>query len=111
MTSSNTPMAMVPRASQSRSPVIAASATPTSAKARPTSAPRSSSSTTGSSGLFAVRTKRHHDWSPLIFLDSTMAVRKLKPSATKANSRMPIATPGLVSSPPWPASWSLWKPS
>lgn len=104
-------MAIVPRASHSRSPVIAASVTPTSASTSPTSAPRSSSSTTGSSGLLAVRTKRHQDCSPLTFFDSTMAVRNENASATIANSRMPMATPGLVSSSPSAASSSLWKPS
>ncbi len=53
-------MPMLPIASHRASPVISARLIPTNANVSPTSAPVSSSSTTGSSGLFVVRMKRHH---------------------------------------------------
>ena len=54
-------MAIEPRASQRGSSVKWASRTPLRAKKRPISAPVSSSSTTGSSGSFAVRIHDHHE--------------------------------------------------
>ncbi len=64
MTTSRTPMHSVPTPSQTPSPVASARPTPPSARIRPTSAPRSSSRTTGSSGALAVRTNCVHDWEP-----------------------------------------------
>ena len=77
MTPSNTPMPTVPMPSHTGSPVSIVSPTPTSARTRPTSAPESSRSTTGSSGLRDVRMKRHQLPDPFSGRDSTTAVRKL----------------------------------
>ncbi len=59
---------------------------------RPTSAPKSSRSTTGSSGAFAVRMNCHHERVPRNGLDSRTAVRKEKPSMTIAETRTTIGT-------------------
>ena len=64
MTPSSRPIPMLPSASHRALPVISARLIPTSAKSRPTSAPVSSSSTTGSSGLFVVRMNVHHERPP-----------------------------------------------
>ncbi len=53
-------MAIEPTASQRGSSVKWARSTPARAKNRPISAPMSSSSTTGSSGCFDLRSQRHH---------------------------------------------------
>ena len=63
--------------SQTGLPVITVRPTPASAKTRPISAPVSSSSTTGSSGLREVRMNRHQLPLPFNGRDSTIAVRKL----------------------------------
>ena len=58
-------------------PVSIVRPTPASAKTRPTSAPVSSSSTTGSSGLREVRMNRHQLPDRFSGRDSFTAVRKL----------------------------------
>ena len=70
----------------------------TRAITRPMSAPKSSSSTTGSSGCFERRMKRNHDASPLNGRGSFIAVRNEKLSSAMATSRMPMAQPGDSSS-------------
>ncbi len=55
MATSRIPIARVAAPSQAASPVTSVSVRPTRANSSPTSAPRSSSSTTGSSGLFERR--------------------------------------------------------
>ena len=82
-------MATLPKASHRASPVTVASVIPTSAKPRPMSAPTSSSSTTGSSGLLVVRMKRHQLLRPRTFSTSRAAVRSDVPSRTIA---MPSTT-------------------
>ena len=67
------------------------------------SAPKSSSSTTGSSGVVAWRMNCHQDRPPLRPRDSWIAVRNEKPSRPIATSKMTIATSGDVSSPGWPS--------
>lgn len=52
-------------------------------------APKSSSSTTGSSGALARRMNSVQDIVPRVWLDSLMAVRKEEPSATIAKMRTP----------------------
>ena len=59
MTTSRAPMAIEPTASHRGLPVISAIVRPMSAKNSPSSAPESSSSTTGSSGAFVVWMNRH----------------------------------------------------
>ncbi|OLT15763.1 hypothetical protein BJF78_16135 [Pseudonocardia sp. CNS-139] len=98
ITPSSTPMEIVPNASKTGSPVSTLSPTPSSARTRPTSAPRSSSSTTGSSGTFDWRMNCHHVLSPLSGRDSWIAVRKEKISSTIATTRITTATIGDVSS-------------
>ena len=61
MTTSSTPMAIEPTASQRGSSVKWARSTPVRAKNRPISAPMSSSRTTGSSGCLERCSHRHHD--------------------------------------------------
>ena len=90
-------MATVPMPSHTGSPVSIVNPTPVSANTRPINAPVSSSSTTGSSGLRDVRMKRHQLTEPLSGRDSTIAVRKLKPSSPIATTRMAMATTGEVS--------------
>ena len=70
------------------------------------SAPKSSSSTTGSSGVVDWRMNCHQDRRPLSSRDSWIAVRNEKPSRPIATNRMMIATIGDVSSPGW-ASFSM----
>ena len=79
----------VPMPSWTASPAAAEVLTATRAMIRPTRAPRSSSSTTGSSGVRLVRTKRHHDASPSSGRASTMAVRKLNVRAHPLPSHLP----------------------
>jgi hypothetical protein len=52
--------------------------------------------------------KPHHETSPLILRDSTIAVRKLNVSSTIATTRITIATTGEVSGS---GCCSLWMPS
>ena len=76
MTTSSTPIAIEPTASQRGLPVTSAMIRPTSAKTRPISAPMSSSSTTGSSGDFELRMNHHQLFSfGLTWLASLTAVR------------------------------------
>ncbi len=84
------------------------SPTPSRARTSPIRAPKSSSSTTGSSGDFDWRMKLHQLSLPLSGRDSAIAVRKEKPSSPIATTRMITATSGEVS-----GSWlsSLWMPS
>ena len=76
MTPSRMPIAMVPRASNTAFPVSTASPTPSRARTSPIRAPKSSSSTTGSSGDFDWRMKPHQLSLPLSGRDSLIAVRK-----------------------------------
>ena len=75
MQQSSRPMAREPSASQRPLPVIAAMVTPKRANMRPTSAPESSSRTTGSSGDFVRRRKGHQLSLPRRWLASLTAVR------------------------------------
>ncbi len=77
ITPSSAPIIIVPIPSQIASPVSMVKPTPSSAKTRPISAPVSSSSTTGSSGLRDRRMNCHQLLPPLSGRDSTIAVRKL----------------------------------
>ena len=99
MTTSSTPMLRVPMPSQRASSVTTVADTATRAKIRPTNAPRSSSSTTGSSGCLE-RWMKPHQLMPgsLARLDSTTAVRNEALSNTMATSRMPMAIDGDSSS-------------
>ncbi len=89
MTPSSRPIAIVPSASKTGSPVSTVSPTPSSASTSPTSAPRSSSSTTGSSGTLDWRMNCHQVPSPFSGRDSTIAVRNEKLSSPIATTRMP----------------------
>ena len=77
MTPSSTPMPIVPTPSHTGFPVSIVSPTPVSARTRPTSAPESSNSTTGNSGLREALMKRHQLPDPFSGRDSLTAVRKL----------------------------------
>ena len=66
--------------------------TAVSAITRPIRAPRSSSTTTGSSGFFERRMNCHQLASPLIGRASWIAVRNDQLSRTRAKRRMPMAT-------------------
>ena len=77
ITPSSAPMATVPMPSHTGLPVITVSPTPSNANSRPISAPVSSSSTTGNSGLREFRMNRHQLALPFSGRDSTIAVRKL----------------------------------
>jgi hypothetical protein len=79
---SSTPMATVPRPSQTPLPVTTVSTTPSRAKASPHSAAVSSSSTTGSSGAFARRTNAMMPAPPRAGRDSFSAVRSDSASIT-----------------------------
>ena len=95
-------MHSVPMPSHTASPVTSEVVTAARASTRPTSAPRSSRSTTGSSGCFERRMNCHQPTSGLLtWRASTMAVRNEKVSATMLNSRMPIAISGDSSSWGW----------
>ena len=74
MTTSSTPMAIEPTASQRGSPVKWARTTPPRARNRPISAPMSSSSTTGSSGCFDRRMNVHQHSAALTWCG--LAVRR-----------------------------------
>ena len=79
-------MASVPTPSHTGSPVTWATLTAMRAMTRPTWAPRSSSSTTGSSGFFERRMNVHQlTCGSLTFRDSTMAVRNENASRTMAH--------------------------
>ena len=91
-------MAMLPAASKRALPVSSARLTPNNANARPTSAPVSSNSTTGSSGTLARRMNAHHDSSPLTCRLSRTAVRSENDSKTIASSRIATAQPAESSS-------------
>lgn len=86
---SRTPIHRVPMPSQTPSPVSRAMPTPARARTRPTSAPRSSSRTTGSSGALARLMNWPHDSVPRISFDSLIAVRNEKLSAMIAKTRTP----------------------
>ena len=59
-------------------------------------------STTGSSGSFSLRIQDHHDIAFGLSLDASLyAVRSDTDSSTKANRRMPTATPRLSTSWGW----------
>ena len=108
MMPSRIPIAIVPSASKTLLPVSTLSPTPSRASTSPTSAPRSSSSTTGSSGLLDCRMNCHQVPVPFNGRDSCIAVRNEKVSSPIATTRMTTATSGEVS-----GSWvsSLWTPS
>ena len=101
MTTSSAPMAQVAAPSKRGSPVTTARVIPVKANARPTRAPRSSSSTTGSSGLLERRMNWIH--SPFFTwgLAALTAVRSEKASSTSATPRIPSATAGEVMSCGW----------
>ena len=61
---------------------------------RPTSAPESSSSSTGSSGALVRRMNVNQPSEPRSGVDSRMAVRNENPSITMAMARMARAHPG-----------------
>jgi hypothetical protein len=92
ISTSSTPIIAVPAASQRPSSVANVSDTPNSANTRPSSAPRSSSSTTGSSGAFARRTNSTHDAPRRSRFDSTTAVRSENDSITIATTSTVIGT-------------------
>ncbi len=79
ITQSSRPIPMLPSASQRGLPVISARLIPTSANSSPTSAPLSSSSTTGSSGFLVVRMNAHHVRFPRDGAASWRAVRSDQP--------------------------------
>ena len=89
MQMSRVPMHRVPMPSQTPLSVASAMPTPSRARTRPIRAPKSSSRTTGSSGALARRMNSIQDSVPRVWLDSLMAVRKEKPSATMAKIRTP----------------------
>ena len=89
---------MLPSASHRGLPVISARLMPMSANTRPTSAPVSSSSTTGSSGLLVVRMNRHHDRPSRLGVASRRAVRNDQASSTIATPSTPNAQIGDSSS-------------
>ena len=91
----------VPRASQMVSPVTTVRLTAARARNRPTRAPRSSSSTTGSSGIFECRTNDHQLASPFSGSDSWMAVRNENDSRTMAMPRTAKAQIGSSTSWGW----------
>ena len=93
-----TPMSSVPTASQRGLPVSRVNPTPTSAKNRPMSAAKSSSRTTGNSGILVCRTKPTQESPPRTRLDSRTTVRNDSDSKTTATTRTPIATPASSSS-------------
>ncbi len=93
MTTSRMPMQRVPTPSQTPSPVITVSETPSSARTSPISAPVSSSRTTGSSGALARRTNSTQPRFPFAFSDSLMAVKKDQPSIKMAKTSTPTAQP------------------
>ncbi len=93
MTPSSSPMRTEPTPSQTELSVTVASPSAASAMSRPTSAPESSSSSTGSSGALEPRMNCGHDAPSRSGLDSWMAVRKLEASSTAATRRMAMAHP------------------
>ena len=80
-------MPMLPSASHREFPVISAAVTPTTARNNPSSAPVSSSSTTGSSGLFERLMYCHHDAPPRPAAACFTAVRNDRASSTMATPR------------------------
>ncbi|CAB4811127.1 unannotated protein [freshwater metagenome] len=98
MPTSSAPMAMEPTASHRGLPVTSDIVRPNSANTRPVSAPTSSSSTTGSSGAFAVRMKFHHVRPLRTWLASFTAVRSEYDSSRIAMPRMTNAMVALSTS-------------
>ena len=96
-------MAIDPSASQRGSSVKWASRTPPRAKKSPISAPMSSSSTTGSSGSFAVRIHVHHETPgrPAMAWPRGTPCAARCYSRTMANTRIPIATQRFSTSCGW----------
>ncbi len=93
---------MLPSASKRGSSVTLESTTPTRAITRPISAPRSSSSTTGSSALLDRRTNANHDEPGSFTLRaSRTAVRMDNASATSATVRIATAIPRFDVSCGW----------
>ena len=88
---SKTPILTVPTPSQMGSPVTLLSTTAIKAKARPSMAPISSSTTTGNSGFFDLVTNSFHVWPFLSLFASIMAVLKENRSRIKPKTNMPIA--------------------
>ena len=95
MTTSRTPMPMLPIASKRGSSVTFDSTTPTSAMTRPISAPTSSSSTTGKLGALgpADELDPRRAAAPSPALASRTAVRSDMPSNTTATRRIATAMP------------------
>ena len=94
-------MHSVPMPSQTPSPVSRARPTPPSASTRPTSAPKSSSRTTGQLGGLGAADELGPGRLPRSSLDSLIAVRKEKPSAMIAKTRTPTGQYQFVSSCGW----------
>ena len=92
---------MVPMPSQIGSPVMIVRPTPMSANTRPISAAMSSSSTTGSSGCLAWRTKETQLCLPRTWFDSLTAVRSENDSSTIAMSSTTIGSHGTSSGCGW----------
>ncbi|OIQ69409.1 hypothetical protein GALL_489890 [mine drainage metagenome] len=92
MITSRMPIPAVPPASHRPSPVASVMLTPPRASTSPTSAPKSSRSTTGSSGAFAPRMNATQDWDPRNRFDSATAVRNENPSMPAAASRTTTGT-------------------
>ena len=109
MVTSRRPIIAVPAASQRPLPVARVRTTPASAKTRPSRAPKSSSSTIGSSGALAVRTKPTQDRAPLCGRDSWIAVRKEKLSRPIDATSTTIGTHCHESIPC--GSWNLCQAS
>ncbi len=101
-------MARVPTPSQTPFPVVTASVTPTRAKTSPTRAPKSSSTTTISSGARACRMNCGQLWSPRLCADSCTAVRSENDSSTTAT---PSTTKAQTGDSMCSGFWTLWKPS
>jgi hypothetical protein len=108
MTPRSTPIVTVPTPSHIGSSVTSVMVMALSAITRPVSAPRSSSRTTGSSGVFARRTNCGQELRPLTARDSTIAVRNEKHSRTIATPRITMAT---VADSIGSGCWSLCTPS
>ena len=86
------PIARVPNASHRPLPVNRVRPTPKSAKIRPSSAPASSSRSTGSSGFFEVRKKRIQLCLPFSSRDSFTATRNELPSSRIEPTRTATGT-------------------
>ena len=94
MAPSSTPMDSVPMPSHTGALKTVATVTATRANTRPIMAPRSSSSTTGSSGVLDRRMKEVQVAEPRTRFDSTMAVLNENPSSTMPRDSTEMAQSG-----------------